>query len=78
VLSGGTLILGAMRGRLSAEEKDEALYALIRQFRERFIAQVGTSQCKVIYNALPEMHKRCAPVVEQGVRILLELLQENL
>lgn len=78
VLSGGTLILGAMRGRLSPKEKDDALYALIRRFRERFIAQVGASQCKAIYNNLPEMHKRCVPVVECGTRILLELMEENL
>jgi C_GCAxxG_C_C family probable redox protein len=77
VLSGGTLILGAMRGRSSSEEKDEALYALIRQFRERFIARMGTTQCKVIYNALPDVRKRCAPVVKEGTRILVELMREN-
>lgn len=77
MLSGGALILGAVRGRLSPLENDEALYALIRQFRQRFIAQIGTSQCKAIYNALPEVRKRCAPVVEKGTRILVELLEEN-
>lgn len=77
VLSGGTLILGAVRGRLSPQEDDEALYALIRRFRERFIAHVGTSQCKAIYNALPEVRKRCVPVVERGARILAELLAED-
>lgn len=77
VLSGGTLILGAMRGRASPQEKDEALYALVRQFRERFIAHAGTTQCQAIYNRFPDVRKRCAPLVVEGTRILMTLLEEN-
>ncbi|MHB0858933.1 MAG: C-GCAxxG-C-C family protein [Anaerolineae bacterium] len=73
VLSGGALVLGALKGRLSPSENDEALYALLRAFREQFIAMAGHSLCNPVRNRLPEQDKRCAPIVAEGTRILLEL-----
>jgi C_GCAxxG_C_C family probable redox protein len=77
VLSGGTLVLGALRGRLLPSENDEALRVLVRKFRERLIARYGSSLCNPIRDTMPDVDKRCAPVVEEGTRILLELLEEE-
>ena len=77
VLSGGTLILGALRGRVSAQENDDALYTLVQKWRARFLQQQEATQCKVIFGRFPEVKKRCAPVVEEGTRLLVQLLEEG-
>ncbi|HHX44922.1 MAG TPA: C_GCAxxG_C_C family protein [Chloroflexi bacterium] len=74
VLAGAMLVLGATRGRLAPTEDDKALYDLVCRYRERFIATFGSSQCEAVRNTMPEMDKRCAAVVEGGVRLLLEML----
>ncbi|OGO05269.1 MAG: hypothetical protein A2Y73_08545 [Chloroflexi bacterium RBG_13_56_8] len=76
VLSGGTILLGALRGRTSYQENDEAVRTLSDEFRKRFIAMAGSAQCKAVRDSLPDVYKRCAPIVEQGTRILMELLEE--
>ncbi|MHB1293523.1 MAG: C-GCAxxG-C-C family protein [Anaerolineae bacterium] len=73
VLSGGALIVGALKGRLLPSENDEELYRLLQLFRQRFIAMAGNSLCNPIRNSLPEQDKRCAPIVAEGTRILMEL-----
>ena len=50
---------------------------MARQFREEFIAAVGDSNCEAIRDGLPEIDKRCQPVVFDAVRILVELLEED-
>lgn len=77
VLSGGVIILGALRGRLLPTENDEPLRVTTRKFRERLIARYGSSICNPIRNQMPEVDKRCAPVVEESVRILLDVMQED-
>jgi len=74
VLAGAVLILGATRGRLSPSEDDEPLRDLLCRYRERFIQEFGSSQCQAVRDTMPEMEKRCGPVVEGGVRLLLEML----
>lgn len=74
VLAGATLVLGATRGRLAPTEDDKPLWDLVCRYRERFIAEFGSAQCEAVRNTMPEMDKRCAPIVEGGVRLLLEML----
>lgn len=73
VLSGGVLLLGATRGRISADENDKPLYELVSEFRRRFIAHFGSAQCQAVRACMPEESRRCHPVVAEGVRLLLEL-----
>ena len=75
VLSGGALILGALWGRTTPAENDEALRALARRFRAWFLGRYGSAQCNAIRSQLPEMDKRCAPVVEEGARALVEMME---
>jgi hypothetical protein len=74
VLAGAALILGATRGRLAPTEDDKPLYELLCRYRERFIQEFGHAQCEAVRNTMPEIDKRCAPVVERGVRLLMEML----
>jgi len=74
VLAGAALILGATRGRLEPTEDDKAFYDLVCRYRERFIEEFGSAQCEAVRNTMPEIDKRCGPVVERGVRLLLEML----
>ena len=60
--------------RLSPSEDDEPLRDLLCRYRERFIQEFGSSQCQAVRDTMPEMEKRCGPVVEGGVRLLLEML----
>jgi C_GCAxxG_C_C family probable redox protein len=76
VLSGGALVLGAWKGRATPGEDDKAFYALLRQFRERFLERAGSTQCKVIFDGFPEKTKRCWPLVVEGTRLLLEMMEK--
>lgn len=75
VLSGGTLMLGALRGRVSSQEDDDPLRALVCEFRQKFIALAGSSQCQAIRDSLPDVDKRCLPIIEGGTRVLVDLLE---
>ena len=77
VVGGGTLILGALMGRLSPDEDDDDLYEMVCRFRDGFIEAYGTTQCEPVRDSMPEMDKRCLPVVVKGVEILLDLLDET-
>lgn len=74
VLAGAVMALGATRGRLEPTEDDKGFYDLACRYRERFIEEFGSAQCEAVRDTMPEMDKRCGPVVERGVRLLLEML----
>lgn len=74
-LSGGVLMLGALMGRTRPTEDDERLRALVCLLRDRFRAAVGHTICNDIRNSLPEQERRCGPVVEAGVRLVVELIE---
>lgn len=74
-LSGGVLVLGTLMGRTLPTESDEHLRALVCLLRDRFQATLGHTQCKAIRDSLPEVKGRCEPVVEQGARLVVELIE---
>lgn len=76
MLSGGTMILGALWGRVSSTEDDDLVRDLACQFRERFIGFAGSSQCEQVRDQQPEQPKRCLPVVLEGTKILVELIEQ--
>lgn len=76
VLSGAVLLLGARFGRTLPSESDERLFELVRRYREQFMRLAGGSQCECIRNSLPEVEKRCLPIVVEGTRLLLRMLAE--
>jgi C_GCAxxG_C_C family probable redox protein len=75
VLGGGVIALGALYGREVVSEDDAELKKLICKFRDAFIARFGTSTCEPIRNALPDVEKRCCGVVQDGTRLLVDLIE---
>ncbi|MBC7236511.1 MAG: C_GCAxxG_C_C family protein [Chloroflexi bacterium] len=76
-LAGGVMVLGALWGRVSAQEDDKVVYDLAKRFRERFAATFGLTQCGPIRDAQPEAEKRCGAVVEKAARMLVEMIEEQ-
>jgi C_GCAxxG_C_C family probable redox protein len=78
-LSAGVMVIGGAYGRVSSGEDDELAYALARSFRERFLADLGYTQCaplREMVNA-PDGWGSCAILVERAAMILLQLLDET-
>lgn len=77
-LSGGVLVIGGLLGRSRLGEDDKPTLALVARYRERFLAQVGATQCAQVRESLPAPGGlgSCARVVERAAAILLELLEE--
>lgn len=76
VVGGGTLLLGALGGRVSSTENDVLVRDLTCRFRERFIAATGNAQCQAILDGLPDEERRCLPIITEGIRILVALIEE--
>ena len=76
VLSGATIVLGALWGRVTAAENDDLVRDLACRFRQHFIEANGSSQCRAIRDSLPDQPKRCLPVVQEATRVLAELIEE--
>lgn len=77
-LGGGILILGALWGRTSSTENDEHLKGLICRLREGFIARYGSTTCQPIRDVARDEVIGCLPVVEEAVRILVPLIEEEI
>ncbi len=77
-LSGGVLVIGGLLGRESLDEDDLPALALATRYRERFLAELGATQCAQVYKIVhaPGGLGSCALLVERAATILLELLAE--
>ena len=78
VLSAGAMVVGALYGRTRPGEDEKRARDIVGRFRERFLAEFGTTQCAPVRERFEEPGKAgfCAPVAERGVRLLLEVLDE--
>ena len=77
-LSGGVLVISGLLGRESLDEDDQPALVLAARYRERFLAELGDTQCGRLREMLyaPGGLGSCALLVERAVTILLELLAE--
>jgi C_GCAxxG_C_C family probable redox protein len=77
-LSGGAMVIGAVYGRVDAEQDDELAQTLATRYRKRFHDEFGATCCGPIRDWAkgPEGPGRCGAVVERAARILLALLDE--
>ena len=77
-LSAGVMIIGALHGRSSLEEDSEPARQLATHYRERFVAELGTTHCNTLYEQVhaPGGLGSCSIVVERAARILLGMLAE--
>ena len=76
VVSGGTLVLGALWGRDAPTESTDRLRELCQSYRYRFIQRFGTTTCGIVRSQQDALPKHCHAVVADGTRILLELIEE--
>jgi C_GCAxxG_C_C family probable redox protein len=76
--SAGVMIIGALYGRNSLEEDDLPAQQMVTRYRERFVAELGTTHCGTLYDQVhaPGGPGSCSYVVERAAPILLELLAE--
>lgn len=75
-LSGGIILLGALWGRVSSQENDDRLKALVCRLREEFEAYYGSSTCQPIRDKARDEQDGCIHVVEMGVEMVVRLIEE--
>ena len=77
-LSGGVLVIGGLFGRGSLDEDDWQALTLATRYRERFLAELGATQCARLRERVhaPGGLGSCALLVERAAAMLLELLAE--
>ena len=77
-VAGGVMAIGSCFGRTTVVD-DAPAYRLAAAFRERFLAEFGTTRCGEIRESLIDVQGgpgTCAPLVERTVILLLEVLAE--
>jgi C_GCAxxG_C_C family probable redox protein len=76
-LSGGVLVIGGLLGRESLNEDDRPALDLATWYRERFLAELGATQCARLREMVyaPGGLGSCALLVERAAMILLKLLE---
>jgi len=79
-LSGGVLVISGLLGRDSLKESDWPALTLSARYRQRFMAELGYTQCgrlrtKVVH--VPGGLGSCGELVERAATLLLELLAET-
>jgi C_GCAxxG_C_C family probable redox protein len=77
-LSGGVLVIGGAYGRASSDEDDQLARALAARYRERFLAELGYTQCSPLREQVkaPGGMGSCAELVERAAMILLDVLDQ--
>ena len=75
VLAGATISVGALKGRVRCGQSDEPAYGIVAEFRDAFGARYGTTQCRPIRDAQAKQPDGCRPIVEEGTRMLLRILE---
>jgi C_GCAxxG_C_C family probable redox protein len=75
-LSGGVLAIGGLLGRQDPDTNDDEAYALCEEFRTRFLAEMGDTQCARLREAIdsPGGPGTCAPLVARAAGILMDIL----
>ena len=76
ILSGGLMVLGVVQGRDAPTEDDKAMQERSRRLRDRFLDAFGATKCATIRGRQPEGQKRCRSIVREGVRIIVEVMEE--
>ncbi len=77
-LSAAVMVIGALHGRSTLTEDEQLARQLAVQYRERFRAEFGSTQCAVVRERFlaPDGSTACAPLAEGAASILLQLLGE--
>jgi C_GCAxxG_C_C family probable redox protein len=77
-LTGTIMVLSAIKGRTSAQESVDEVFALTQVLHDRFKQRFKATCCRVLTKDLewgtPEHHKHCEQLVYGAVEILVEIL----
>jgi len=78
-LSSGVLLIGALHGRSKLSEGDQAARALSALYRDRFLAEFGTTHCETLHAAVhsPEGSGSCSELVGRAAHILWGILSTD-
>ena len=78
-LSGGVLIIGALHGRVLADDDDSYCQDLSARYRERFVQKFGTTRCADLRESTYGSDKKwpCSVLVERATHVLLEVLRDE-
>ena len=77
-ISAGAMVVGVLYGRTRPGEDEVLARQFVARYRERFLAEFGTTQCAPIRERyeVPGKTGFCAPVAERAAVILLGVLSE--
>ena len=77
-LSGGVLVISGLLGRVELDEDDQLARDLVSRYRERFLAELGDTQCARLRELVeaPAGLGSYDLLVERAATILLEVLAE--
>lgn len=75
-LAGGLMVIGYLFGRSDAVESHEECWRFGREFRERFLGELGGTSCYHFTGGEfnQHTHRQCAAVVARAATLLLDLL----
>ena len=78
-LSGGVMALGALWGPRFPKDNEDRLRQAIRRYRERFIAEIGPTQCGALRAEMygPQGKEPCSVLVQRAIGILLAVMDES-
>jgi C_GCAxxG_C_C family probable redox protein len=78
VFSGGVLVIGMLRGRVSPEEDDSEAKKLTKEFTNRLLSETGTMVCNEILKRFKKTSKDCCRrITVRGAEILAEILEKR-
>lgn len=77
-LSGGIVAIGCLRGRRAAGEDNQDVRALTTEYRRRFIAEFGSSNCQALLDGMAEREDGfdCKKMTAIAAGLLSELLEK--
>lgn len=77
-ISAAVMVIGALYGRSSLAEDEALARQLAGEYRRRFVARFGATQCAAVREpyVAPDGSTHCDPVAQGAAEILLELLAE--
>lgn len=75
-LSGGVIALGLLFGRITAEEDDKHLLALVKELRDTFRQHFGETQCRPIREEAKgsDGSGSCAPVAQAAAAMTMQVI----
>ncbi|MBN1812144.1 MAG: C_GCAxxG_C_C family protein [Anaerolineae bacterium] len=78
-LTGGIVAIGCLRGRREAGQDNREVKELATEFRRRFVAEFGSSNCQVLLDRLSEREDGfdCKKLTAVAAGMLSEMLAER-